>query len=198
MRPLPDTAIAVALALDHVIADEPGSVADVGDALIEAVTVAADVTVTVAACVTGPPLPCAVIVNVCVPTARPPTPCEPLAAVLLRPGPLTITDDALVLDHVIVVAPGAVAVVGEALMEADTAAGAATVTLWLMVADVAPCASTAFAVNVIVAGPGSEVVLPESPSVPLPPPANAKAPPFFQTFTCARLPSLSCPCAEIV
>jgi hypothetical protein len=47
------------------------------------------------------------------------------------------------------------------------------------------------AVNVMVAGPLSTVELPESPSVPSPPPANAKPTPFFQTFTCVRLPSAS-------
>ncbi len=44
------------------IVDEPGALADAGDALIEAVTEAAAATVTVAVCVTGPPLPWAVIV----------------------------------------------------------------------------------------------------------------------------------------
>jgi hypothetical protein len=53
--------------------------------------------------------------------------------------------------------------------------------------------STALAVNVMVAGPLSDVELPESPSVPLPPPAKAKPTPFFQIFTWVRLPSASCP-----
>jgi len=47
---------------------------------------------------------------------------------------------------------------------------AAIVTVWVMVADEAPTESTACAVKVTDAGPTSEVVLPESLSVPLPPP----------------------------
>ena len=50
----------------------------------------------------------------------------------------------------------------------------------------------------MLAGPVSDVVFPESPSVPLPPPANANPWPFFQTFTCVRLPSASCPRAVTV
>ena len=115
----------------------------------------------------------------------------PLLAELLRPLPLTVTEVALALVHVIVVEPGAVALVGVAAMDAVTDEGAAIVTVCEIVAEVAPLASTALAVNVIVAGPVSEVGLPESPSVPLPPAANAKAAPFFHTLTCVRLPSAS-------
>ena len=122
----------------------------------------------------------------------------PFAATLLSPLPLTATDVALALDHVSVVEPGAVAFVGLALIDAETADGAATLTVWLIVADVTPLESTALAVNVIVAGPASDVVLPESLSVPLPPPPKANATPPFHTFTWARLPSASWPCAEIV
>lgn len=60
---------------------------------------------------------------------------------------------------------------------------AATETVCEMVAEIAPLESTALAVKVIVAGPVSDVVLPESPSVPLPPPPKAKPTPFFHTFT---------------
>ncbi len=183
LTPLPVTDTAVAFALVHEIVVAPGAVVAVGEAPIDALTDAAAETVTVADCVTGPPLPWAVMVNVCVPTARPLTAWLPLATVLLRPGPLTVTAVALTLDHVIVLAAGGVALAGLALIDADTPAGAATLTVWLMVADAAPLASTALAVNVIVAGPASEVELPESPSVPLPPPANAKPTPFFHTLT---------------
>lgn len=191
LTPLPATDTAVAFALDHEIVVAPGAVAEVGEALIEALTDADAVTVTVADCVTGPPVPWAVMVNVWVPTARPLTAWLPLATVLPRPGPLTVTAVALTLDHVIVLEPGAVALVGLALIVADTPAGAATLTVWLIVADAAPVASTELAVNVTVAGPVSDVELPESPSVPLPPPPKAKPTPFFHTLTCVRLPSLS-------
>lgn len=180
---MPVTETEVAFALLHVIVVEPGAVAVLGDALMDAATEVAAVTVTIVDCVTGPPLPCAMIVNVWVPTARPLTDCEPLADVLLRLGPVTATDVALALDHVIIVESGAVVLEGDALIDAATLAGAATVTVWLMVAAVAPAASTALAVNVMVAGPVSEVLLPESPSVPLPPPANANPTPFFQMLT---------------
>jgi len=62
LRPLPPTDTEVAFALDHVIVAVPGSVDVAGLALIEALTEAADATVNVAVCVTGPPLPWAVIV----------------------------------------------------------------------------------------------------------------------------------------
>jgi hypothetical protein len=57
LTPLPETDTAVALALDQEIVLAPGAEVDVGDALIDALTEAAAVTVTVADCVTGPPLP---------------------------------------------------------------------------------------------------------------------------------------------
>jgi hypothetical protein len=62
-----------------------------------------------------------------VPAARPLTFWLPLAAVLLRPVPLTLTEVALVLDQVIVEEPGAVALVGLALMVALTETGVLTV-----------------------------------------------------------------------
>ena len=63
------------------------------------------------------------------PAARPFTVWLPLAAELLTPLPLTDTADALALDHVIVVEPGAVAFVGLALIDAVTAGGALIVTV---------------------------------------------------------------------
>jgi hypothetical protein len=60
--------------------------------------------------------------------------------------PLTETDVALTLDHESVAEPGAVAVVGLALMDAATAAGALIVTVWEIVPDRAPLESTASAV----------------------------------------------------
>ncbi len=101
----------------------------------------------------------------------------------MSPLPLTETAVAFVLDHVMVVVPGALALVGVAMIDAVTEAGAAIVTVCEIVAEAAPAESTAFAVNVMVAGPLSDVVLPESPSVPSPPPAKANPTPFFQTFT---------------
>jgi hypothetical protein len=100
---------------------------------------------------------------------------------------------ALALVQVMVLEPGASALVGLAAMEAETLDGAATVTVWLIVVDAAPLASTAFAVNVIDTGPESEVALPESLSVPLPPPPNANPTPAFHTLTWVRLPSASWP-----
>jgi hypothetical protein len=64
-----------------------------------------------------------------VPAGRPLTAWLPLVAALLRPFPLTTTEVALLLDQVIVVDPGADVVAGLALIEADTANGAATVTV---------------------------------------------------------------------
>jgi len=64
-----------------------------------------------------------------VPTARPFTVCVLLTAVLFRPGPLTATDVALPLDHVMVDDPGAVAEVGDALIDVLTTGAAVTVTL---------------------------------------------------------------------
>jgi hypothetical protein len=60
--------------------------------------------------------------------------------------PLTNTAVALTLDQVMVVEPGAVAVVGLALMDAATAAGALIVTVWEIVPERAPLESTASAV----------------------------------------------------
>lgn len=63
-----------------------------------------------------------------VPTASPVTVCVPLAAALAIPGPLTRMEVASAVVHVRVVAPGAVAVVGEALIEPETVGkGALTV-----------------------------------------------------------------------
>ena len=132
------------------------------------------------------------------PAVRPEMVWVPFAAALLRPVPLTVTEVALALDHVIVVEPGADVDVGFALMAAETVASAAIVTVWEMVLEVTPVESTALAVNVIVAGPLSDEVLPESLSVPFPPPAKAKGAPAFQMFTCERLPSASWPWAETV
>ena len=61
-----------------------------------------------------------------VPAARSVMSWLPLAAVLLSPVPLTVTAVALALDHVIVVAPGARSVRGDALRVAPTAPTAAT------------------------------------------------------------------------
>ncbi len=59
----PETDTEVALLLDHVIVAAPGDVADVTFVAIEAVTFGPPLaTVTVVVWVTGPPLPCAVIV----------------------------------------------------------------------------------------------------------------------------------------
>ena len=57
----------------------------------------------------------------------------PLAAVLLRPVPLTLTEVALVLDQVTVEEPGALALVGFAPMVALTEAGVLTVKVWYRV-----------------------------------------------------------------
>ena len=63
------------------------------------------------------------------PAVKPLTVWLPLAAELLRPLPVTETDVALALDHVMVVAPGAIALVGFALIDAVTANGALIVTV---------------------------------------------------------------------
>jgi hypothetical protein len=62
-----------------------------------------------------------------VPAARPLTVWLPLADSLLSPGPETDTEVALALDHEIVAAPGAVVLVGLALIDALTDATAFTV-----------------------------------------------------------------------
>ena len=144
---------------------------------------AGGLTVTVADCVTGPPGPCAVIVNVWEPASSPPTAWLPLAEELATPVPATDTAVALALDQVTVTEPGAVALVGLTLIEADTDGGAPMETVCEIVPELTPLESTALAVKVMVAGPLSDVEFPESPSVPLPPPAKAKPTPFFQMFT---------------
>ena len=53
----------------------------------------------------------------------------PMSAVLFSPGPATETEVALLLDQEIIVEPGAVVFAGLAVIEADTARGAATVTV---------------------------------------------------------------------
>ena len=63
------------------------------------------------------------------PAARLLTAWLPLVAELLIPLQLTDAEVALALDHVIVVEPGAVALMGLALIDAATAAGALTVTV---------------------------------------------------------------------
>ena len=60
--------------------------------------------------------------------------------------PLTDTAVALVVDHEIVIAPGAVALVGLALIDAVTDGGALMETVCEIVADRIPFASTASAV----------------------------------------------------
>ena len=73
LRPLPLTETEVAFALDQVMVLDPGAIAVMGDALIDALTDDGAATVTVAVWVTGPPVPWAVRVNVCVPAASPVT-----------------------------------------------------------------------------------------------------------------------------
>ena len=89
----------------------------------------------------GPPGPWAVRVNVCVPAANPVTVCVPAVAVLLRPGPVTVTEEALLVLHVRVVEPGARPVVGLAEIAPATAAASVTVTVAVCVAGpFGPCA----------------------------------------------------------
>lgn len=73
----------------------------------------------------------------------------PFAAVLATPGPLTKTDDALAVLHVSVVAPGAVAVVGEALIEPDTV-GSGALTVKVAVRVIGPPGPWAISVKVCV------------------------------------------------
>ena len=128
LRPGPVIETEVALAVLQEIVEEPGAVAVVGVALIAADTIgAAALTVTVAVRVIGPPLPCAVSVYVYVPAARLATVWVPLVAELARPGPLTETDVAFDVPQEIVEEPGAVVVVGLALIDPETEAGALTV-----------------------------------------------------------------------
>jgi len=67
----------------------------------------------------------------------------PLAVELFRPFPFTETEVAFVLDHVMVVEPGAVALAGLAEIDALTEEGAATAIVCEIVGDVAPAPSTA-------------------------------------------------------
>ncbi len=73
-------------------------------------------------------------VKVCVPTASPVTACDPAVAVLLRPGPETVTEEALLVLHVRVVEPGERPVVGLAEIEPPTVAAAETATVAVCVA----------------------------------------------------------------
>ena len=65
---------------------------------------------------------------------------------LFRPLPETLTEIAFAVLHVRVADPGAVVVVGLALIEPETAGGAVTVTVWEIVAELSPAASIAWAV----------------------------------------------------
>lgn len=118
--PKPVTRTEVALVVLHVSLAVPPQFIVVGETPMAAVMPALAVTVTVAVRVSGPPVPCAVRVKVCVPTARPVTVCVPPAAVLAMPGPLTATELALLVVQVSAVLPGAVVDVGEALIEPVT------------------------------------------------------------------------------
>ena len=139
--PKPLTRTDVALAVDHDNVALPPIFTVLGDTLRAAVRPAPGVTVTVAVRVTGPPLPCAVRVNVWVPAASPLTVCVPLNAALANPGPLTKADVAFAVLHVSVVDPGAVAVVGLAASEPDTVAAALTVKVAVcVIGPPAPCA----------------------------------------------------------
>ncbi len=135
--PKPVTRTDDALAVDHDRVAKPPMFIVAGDTLIAAVTPAPALTVTVAVRVMGPPLPWAVSVNVWVPAVRPVTLCVPLAAVLATPGPVTNTDVAFEVFHESVVAPGAVVVVGLAVIEPDTA-GMAALTMNVAVWDAGP------------------------------------------------------------
>ena len=73
-------------------------------------------------------------VKVCVPAASPVTVCEPAVAVLLRPGPETATEEALLVLHVRVVEPGARPVVGLAEIAPATVAAADTASVAVCVA----------------------------------------------------------------
>ena len=80
------------------------------------------------------------------PAGRPFTAWLPLVAVLLIPLPLTDAAVALALDHVMVDDPGATILEGLAPIDAVTAAGALTVTVWEIIPDRTPFASTESAV----------------------------------------------------
>jgi hypothetical protein len=79
-----------------------------------------------------------------VPAESPFTNWLPLVAELLTELPLTATEVALAVLHETVVEPGAVALVGLAVMEPDTGGGAVTFTVMLAVplAPAESCAST--------------------------------------------------------
>ena len=62
-KPLPETATEVALLEDQEIVAVPGAVVALGDADMDAVTAETAFTVKLAERVTGPPVPCAVIVK---------------------------------------------------------------------------------------------------------------------------------------
>jgi hypothetical protein len=66
--------------------------------------------------------------------------------VLFRPLPETLTEVAFAVLHVRVADPGAVVLVGLALIQPETAGGAVTVTVWEIVAELSPAASIAWAV----------------------------------------------------
>jgi hypothetical protein len=74
------------------------------------------------------------MVYVWVPAERPLTDWVPVEAVLLSPLPLTDTDVPFVLDQKIVDAPGAVALVGLALIDAltETTALTVNVAVWVI------------------------------------------------------------------
>jgi hypothetical protein len=129
LTPLPETETDVALLVLQLTVVAPGAVALEGLTEMEPETLAAEETVKVAVCVTGPPGPCAVSVYVYVPTARPLTAWLPLATVLPTPLPDTETDVALLVFQLTVVAPGSVALDG--LTEIDPLTLAAGVTVKL-------------------------------------------------------------------
>ena len=140
--PGPLTKTEVALAVLHEIVVAPGAVAEVGLALIEPETVGtAALTVNVAVRVIGPPGPCAVSLNVCVPAVRPVRFWLPVVAVLLRPGPETETEVALVVLHAMAVEAGSVPVAGLAVIEPETETAEVTVNVAVCVAGpLVPCA----------------------------------------------------------
>lgn len=63
------------------------------------------------------------------PAGRPVISWLPFGAVLLRPLPETVTEVAFALDHVTVVTPGAVAAMGDVVIDAVTDEGAPTITV---------------------------------------------------------------------
>ena len=76
------------------------------------------------------------------PIGRPVIVCVPLGAELFSPLPATATEVAFALDHEIVVAPGAVADVGDAAIDALTDAATVTLTVAIWVTGPPlPCAT---------------------------------------------------------